>query len=131
MADLPFRTPNGTTPDNTQVTISAEFVDEHGAHIEGKPNDSVSEPAVGTWTSEFKWHGIDKTVNAEIEHLSSDNQLTDWLKYTFADITLNKSETGAMWTDTITLSDTLTLPEGLTFPSGGQYSISDSGDHAA
>lgn len=119
VVDLPFKTPNGTTPDGTHVTIAAEFVDSTDNPVQGAANDSVSAPATGTWTSEFKWDDIEKTVNSEVQHLTADNKLNDWLKYTFSANTLNKSETGAMWTDTITLTDTLTLPEGLAFKSTG------------
>ena len=129
VAPLNFKTPNGTTPDNpdplndTKVKITAEFVDNSGTPIQGAANDSVSDPAVGKWTSEFKWDPIDKSVNAEEEHLSASNTLNDWLKYTFTANTGNKASTGAMWTDTITLTDTIELPEGMTFKATGAGTV--------
>jgi len=83
-------------------------------------NDSVKGPAVGTWHAEFKWDDIQKTVNADTIHLNNNDKFSekDWLRYNFSANTLNTGETGALWTDTVTLSDTLTLPAGMTFKAG-------------
>ena len=120
IAELSFVTPNGTTPDGTSVKLTPSIVNSDGSSKPMAANDSVKGPAVGTWHAEFKWDDIQKTVNADTIHLNNNNTFSDkdWLRYNFSANTLNKGETGALWTDTVTLSDTLTLPAGMTFKAG-------------
>ena len=89
--------------------------------MQGAGNDNIGDPAKAEWVSEFKWDKTVKTVNAPTEHLDSNQQLTDWLRYNISANSGNRQNKGVIWTDTITVSDTLTLPEGVTVTDVGNY----------
>ena len=119
---LSFTTPNGITPNGTTITLTPSKCDEHGNPATPADNDVIGAPVVGTWTSEFKWDPVNKTVNnvkantisafAEDGHV----KLSDWLVYNHTANSLNNATVGVRWTDEITITDTLTLPPNVSFP---------------
>ena len=121
--NLEFYTENGITPGDEKaptITLTPEILYPH-------ENDSVSEPATGKWNADFKWNPVDKKVenvdHNEIKVDTDKNQLTGWLNYTMKAESLNRNETGAIWTDHILVEDTLTLPDGFSFPTDDKMTI--------
>lgn len=120
---LDFKTNNGITPNNTEVTLTPEKCDENGRTIQPSGNDKIGTSATGTWTSTFQWDAIDKKVNGtDTNTISIDDsnpsspKLTGDLLYTYSANSGNRSTSGMRWTDYAEVTDTVSLPEGVTLP---------------
>lgn len=120
---LDFKTNNGITPNNTEVTLTPEKCDEHGTEIPLSDNDNIGTRATGTWTSTFQWYDIDKKVNdTDTNTISIDDsnssspKLTGDLLYTYSANSGNRDTSGMRWTKYAEVDDTVSLPEGVTLP---------------
>ncbi len=122
---LDFRTENGTTPNGTAVTLTPAKCDESGNNVTPSSNDQIGGPASGTWTSQFKWDPIAKTVNGKKNNTISIDDgvkgkpiLTGDLLYIYSADSGNRKTSGTRWTASATVSDQISLPDGVTLPEG-------------
>ena len=121
--ELTFNSTNGTMEKESTVTVTPDIENKN------EEQDICSDPVTLEWTGENKWDNLQKTVDKTEINVTKDeenkDQLGESLTYTISAEQHNgdqNTDTGAIWTEKVTLTDTLTLPYGMKFTDGTKIS---------